>query len=52
MVRSQVNSMVQISHNLIAYHKLFFGGKTGWRVSGHRMWATLHDFVCGVAPVG
>ena len=52
MVSSQVNSTVQITHNLIAYHKFSFGGKTGWRVSGHRMWATPHDFLCGVAPVG
>ena len=51
MVSSQVNSTVQISYNLITYHN-FLGGKTGWRVSGHRMWATPRDFLCGVAPVG
>ena len=28
-------------HSVITYHK-FFGRKTAWRVSQHRMWATPH----------
>ena len=43
MVSSTASSMVWNFHNLIAYHKFLFGGKTTWRASLHSMWVTLHS---------